>query len=143
MKGFREVMPLALIVTIPLLLWLVTQRGGEPEVFAPMTFDAALEMATEDDRLLLVDLMATWCPPCRRMDRSTWRNDGIEAWIETNAIAVQVDVDQAPAVATRLGVQALPTIVLMRGDRELGRIEGYQDGRSLLDWLETRARPGR
>ena len=41
---------------------------------------------------------------------------------------VTVDADASPALADALGVTGVPTLVLVRGQRHLGRIEGHASG---------------
>jgi thioredoxin-like negative regulator of GroEL len=49
---------------------------------------------------------------------------------------VQVDVDERRDVAQRLGVEAAPTLVLVRGKRPVARIEGRASAPSIEAMLE-------
>ena len=57
-----------------------------PAVFVDLDFDAAKAEAELQDKLLLVDTTATWCPPCRQMDKEAWVDADVEAWIPTHAV---------------------------------------------------------
>jgi thioredoxin 2 len=49
---------------------------------------------------------------------------------------VKVNVDQAPAVQARFGVQGIPTFVLLRDGREVSRLVGAHPLQGLRDWIE-------
>jgi len=44
----------------------------------------------------------------------------------------QLDIDDAPAVAKRLGVRSVPTVVVFRGGEEIARHVGVTDKATLL-----------
>ena len=50
---------------------------------------------------------------------------------------VKVNVDQAPAVQARFGVQGIPTFVLLRDGREVGRLVGAHPVQALRQWIES------
>ena len=105
-------------------------------VFTGLSLDEARERAETGDRLLVVDLSATWCPPCRAMEATTWVDASVQQWFDRHGVALQIDVDQLPDVARRFGARAYPTVVMLREGREVGRVVGYRDAEQLLDWLE-------
>ncbi len=106
--------------------------SGEP--FADLGFEAALERTKASGKLLLVDFTAIWCQPCKRMDRDTWGDAGVRAWLAEHALAIQVDVDREKELARRLGIEAMPTVVAFREGDEFDRITGYRDAQGFLAW---------
>ena len=110
---------------------------GEPVVFGDRTYAAAKAQAAEAEKLLLVRATAVWCGPCKAMDRDTFSDEGVSAWIDANAVAVSVDVDDEPGVARDLRVRAMPTTILFRGEEELGRVVGYRAAEPYKAWLKA------
>jgi thioredoxin 2 len=49
---------------------------------------------------------------------------------------VKVNVDEAPKTAERLGVQGIPTLLLLRDRREVARQVGAVPPPALLRWAE-------
>jgi thioredoxin 2 len=49
---------------------------------------------------------------------------------------VKVDVDQAPALSQRFDVQAVPTLLVLRGGEVIARQTGAAPGNILREWLD-------
>lgn len=104
------------------LPWLTAAGDGD--------FDQVVSASTLP---VLVDLWAPWCGPCRIIA------PGVEQAAQRLAgrlKAVKVNVDEAPRVAERLGVQGIPTVVLLRGGQEVARQVGAVPPPALLRWTE-------
>jgi thiol:disulfide interchange protein len=84
--------------------------------------------------VLLLDFTASWCPPCKAMEASTWHEPDVVEWIEREAVALKLDVDREFQRAAQMGVSGVPTIVFVSGEgRELGRFSGYRDAEGFLE----------
>ncbi len=118
---------------------LATAVWSRAEVFSDYTLDQAKQKAQQDNKLLLIDFTASWCPPCKKMEASTWKDEAVKSWITENAIAVQVDTDEDRKAALEFRITGLPTLVLFTpasGRNEFARQDGYIDSSELLQWLE-------
>jgi thioredoxin 1 len=108
---------------------------SRPPVFSSRTYAEALASSKESGRLLVVDATASWCQPCKIMDRVTWVEPSVVAWLEENAVALQVDVDEEKDVATALSIRSMPTIIVLRDGVEVDRVIGLKKPNELLSWL--------
>jgi thioredoxin 2 len=81
---------------------------------------------------VVLDLWAPWCGPCRTVSPILEQLAGEFAG---RCKVVKVNVDQSPGVSGRFGVQGIPTLVLLRDGREVGRQVGAAPASRLRDWI--------
>lgn len=82
----------------------------------------------DSDKPVLVDFSAAWCGPCKVQEPL------LERFAEAHPeIAVyKVDVDEAPKVAGKHGVMAIPTLILF----DKGQVKAQARGLTPLPQLE-------
>lgn len=118
------------------LLLIARLAPAMPEVFQKLTFEKAKERAIEEKKLLLVDATAEWCGPCKIMDKTTWVDQKVVEWLNTNTLAIQIDVDELPELSEQLRIRAMPTVIVFRDGAEFDRAVGLQEPEPLLEWLD-------
>lgn len=109
---------------------------GGPPVFSEKSYAEARASVKGTERLLLVKATAEWCGPCKAMNRSTFVDDSVVKWVESHGVAIELDVDKQPEAAKELNITAMPTMVLFRGEQEIGRTVGFVNAKALVAWME-------
>lgn len=71
--------------------------------------------------IVLVDFTAAWCGPCRVMKPLL---GALSTEYAGRVQFTEVDVDEDPALAQRFDVRSMPTFVVLRDGREVGRFIG-------------------
>jgi len=90
------------------------------------------EVAERSPLPVVLDLWAPWCGPCRTVGPILEQLAGEFAG---RCKVVKVNVDDAPALGARFGVQGIPTLVLLRDGREVSRQVGAAPAGRLRDWI--------
>lgn len=91
------------------------------------TFEAALAQAKATNRPLLLDLYATWCGPCHRLDAEVFPSETVAA-VTDGMVAMRIDAESEAGIplVERYHVVGYPTVLLLRGDgTEIDRIFGF------------------
>lgn len=78
------------------------------------------ETAMKQQNISVVDFFATWCGPCKmvapHLQKLSEKYPDVKFY--------KVDVDESPDIAGALGVSAMPTFMLFREGKGLGKIVG-------------------
>jgi thioredoxin 1 len=70
---------------------------------------------------VLVDFWAAWCGPCRAIAPHV---DAVAEEYSGKAKVVKLNVDDAPEIAGRYGVQSIPTLIVFKGGQKVGEMIG-------------------
>ena len=82
---------------------------------------------------VLVDFWATWCGPCRMVSPALEQLATERAGVIK---LVKVDVDRAPTLSQRFQIQAVPTLLVLRGGEVAARQPGAAPVAVLRRWLD-------
>ncbi len=90
-------------------------------------FTAAATEAKQSGRPLLVHFSATWCPPCKTMERDVLHTRDVQEVLSKHFVAVMVDDDAEPELGVQFKVRSLPSDIVVAPDGVvLLRSEGAQ-----------------
>ena len=93
-------------------------------------FAAVAEAATIP---VLVDLWAPWCAPCRKVSPVL---EQLAREYAGRLKLVKVNSDVSPSTSRRFEVQAIPTLLLMKGGAVLSRRVGAAPVSTLRAWVQ-------
>jgi len=141
MRNLAQFAVLALII-IGLMLFF---RGGggsvpHPAIFATEPLETVLAQSAADGKPVLVKFTASWCPPCKVMDREVFGRPSIAEQLSQRARVVAVDIDDRKDLAQQYKIQSIPTMVLFIGGEAKARAEGGMAGDELLAWMDRAAK---
>ena len=81
--------------------------------------------------LVLIDFFATWCGPCKMLSPVIEQVEREKPELKV----VKVDVDEAPAIAAEYGIQAIPTLFLVKEGKIVDKRMGYLNKNQLNDFV--------
>ncbi len=85
---------------------------------------------------VLVDLWAPWCGPCRMVAPGVERA-ALE--LAGHLKVVKVNVDEAPGVSARFGVQGIPTLLVLKDGQLVAEQVGALPADRLVSWARQSA----
>lgn len=98
-----------------------------------LTKDNFEETLQTSDGPVLVDFWAEWCGPCKMLGPVL---EEIAAESGDRATIAKVNIDDEPELASRFGVQSIPTLVVFRKGAEQDRLVGLAPKKAILEKLQ-------
>ena len=113
-------------------------RGGQAQGVTHRNhqFTDAKRVGIPDDyrgKVVLLNFWATWCGPCRAMAPVF---EAAAKELEPRLRLAKVDADAEGELAARFQIQAIPTMILVRGGREIARQSGAMPAGALRAWID-------
>lgn len=62
--------------------------------FTEMTFQEALAEAKKENKLIFIDIYATWCGPCKKLKKYTFSDEKVGTFYNDNFINISFDGEQ-------------------------------------------------
>lgn len=82
----------------------------------------------------LLDHFASWCGPCKIMEPII---EEIEKELGDKIEVVKINVDEKPEEAQKYGVMSIPTYIILKDGKEVGRKIGVTSKADLLKLLQS------
>lgn len=106
--------------------------------FARLSLAEAKARAAQLQRPLLIHFAANWCLPCQWMDKNTFADPEVSAYLSGQYLAVRIDVDEVQGYADKeaCGVKYLPSLLIFNASGiVVSRYEETLDAAQMLEVL--------
>ena len=101
------------------------------------TFNEALIEAKKQDKLLFIDVYASWCIPCKQLKETTFKDEKVGSYFNSNFINVTVDAEtnEGKKFVEKYAVLGYPTLLIIdaRGNL-IARNVGIQSANRLISF---------
>lgn len=126
---------LLLLVALPALA-----QEGQGIRFFKGSFEEALKEAQRQGKPLFVDFYATWCVPCKKMEKTVFTQPEVGTYFNERFISLQLDAEKPENVETakKYKVEAFPTIGIIAPDGKALSINvGFVQASELIEMAKT------
>jgi thioredoxin len=94
------------------------------------TFPAEVERSATP---VLLDMWADWCGPCHMLAPTI---DQLATEMSGRVKVAKLNIDENPGTANRFGVRSIPTLLVLKGGKEVDRLVGVQPKQEIMRRLE-------
>jgi thioredoxin-related protein len=104
-------------------------------------YEAALKMAKKQKKVLMVDVYTDWCYWCKQLDKITYKDSAVDAFMAKNFIFVAIDAEdggQGTEIAKRFAVRSYPTILYINPSNYLiSQTGGFMEPAAYIDEIDS------
>ncbi|NAW51115.1 thioredoxin fold domain-containing protein [Elizabethkingia argentiflava] len=124
----KSILPIFLFLGI----WAFSQTGIQ---FEESNFGQLLEKAKNQNKLLFLDAYASWCGPCKLMEKNIFSLPEIGEYYNQHFVNAKIDMQKGEGIeiAKKYGVKAFPSYLFINGDGEvIHRVVGYTEAEEFI-----------
>jgi thioredoxin 1 len=103
--------------------------AGQVKHFTDSQFDQQIQ-----NGVALVDFHASWCGPCRTLAPVL---EQVAKEMESKAVIGKVDIDSEQQTSAKFQITSVPTMILFKDGKEVGRLVGLRDAAAIKKFIES------
>lgn len=111
--------------------------------FIENNWEAAIQAARAQHKLIFVDTYASWCIPCQQLKWTSFRNKKTADFFNQHFINLSVNIEEGigPEMADQFGIHALPTLLFLDAEGKPVLVTmGYLKASQLLQFAQQALR---
>lgn len=105
-----------IILTLSIILvYLCTFAQG---IHFEKSYESALAKAKKWERGVFIDVMTSWCGPCKQMEKNVFTDNEVANYFNRNYVSLKIDAEkgEGPMIAKKYGVKSYPTLIFLDKD---------------------------
>jgi len=120
-------------MVVLLLLQLMLEDG----TFFNGSLDNVFRKAADEKKLIMVDVYATWCGPCKLLESTTFKDERVQRFLTEKMIGYRIDAEKGEGIdlARKYRVIGYPCLLILDDSgRVISRTMGYMTADAFLNW---------
>lgn len=117
------------VATLPLSAQVKFHTGAVDELYSNL----------DNEKLIFMDLYASWCPPCKMMERDVFSREDVGKFMSENFLSAKYNVDEAigKELSRTYSVSSIPTYLIFNPEGELvGRMSGSMPAEKFISAMQ-------
>lgn len=121
-----------------LLILIISQQAFSQQSikFEESSFASILAKAKAEKKLVFMDAYASWCGPCKLMEKNVFTDKNVADFYNKNFVNARIDMEKGEGrdIAMKYGVRSYPTFLFLNGEGEIvGKELGYIQSKEFLE----------
>lgn len=116
------------------------QKPAKHEIdFNTKDYQHVLAIAKASHKKIFVDAYATWCAPCKELQKTTFKDAKAAAYFNKHFINISINVEKGEGIslAKQWEIEGLPTLLILDGNGKIiASHVGYVNGSGLLEFAK-------
>ena len=124
-------------ISLLLLLIIYQQAFSQHSIkFEESSFASILAKAKAEKKLVFMDAYASWCGPCKLMEKNVFTDKNVADFYNKNFVNARIDMEKGEGrdLAIKYGVRSYPTFLFLNGEGDVvGKELGYIQSKEFLE----------
>lgn len=131
---------------IPFLFLLIstTLFSQDGIKFGKQSFAKTLEQAKKENKLIFLDAFASWCGPCKLLDKNVFPKKEVGDYFNANFLNLHIDMEKGEGIeiAKKYSIYSYPTLLFIDGDgKVVYKAAGYMSPQELISIAKEAVNP--
>lgn len=132
-------------ISLLLILIISQQAFSQHSIkFEESSFASILAKAKAEKKLVFMDAYASWCGPCKLMEKNVFTDKNVADFYNKNFVNARIDMEKGEGrdLAIKYGVRSYPTFLFLNGEGDVvGKELGYIQSKEFLELGEKNNNP--
>lgn len=112
--------------------------------FGKQSFAQTLEQAKKENKLIFLDAFASWCGPCKLLDKNVFPKKEVGDYFNANFLNLHIDMEKGEGIeiAKKYSIYSYPTLLFIDGDGKIVyKAAGYMSPQELISIAKEAVNP--
>ncbi len=112
--------------------------------FGKQSFAKTLEQAKKENKLIFLDAFASWCGPCKLLDKNVFPKKEVGDYFNANFLNLHIDMEKGEGIeiAKKYSIYSYPTLLFIDGDgKVVYKAAGYMSPQELISIAKEALNP--